>query len=443
MYPKLFLLIPAFLCFNLLHAQTIYNLKYTFKGDNGPEYYDALMIRYDDGTGFIRVNYKDPATNKSYLIDMDMEENYDKDEKTGKVDSNYLYFDGFDPVVISGDTSEGYDADTYVFKKDPASGYYDPFEVQSNNDEDGTITTGEFTEVNLIEMNELTEDFVLQFFLKSDQFYKDLFETSTRSLTNTEKGTTLHLIIVANTNDPDIGGTCALDKDRTLKTFSDLSEFMGIKLDSKVIFGDNYNINNVRDAVNTLNVSPQDIVVFYYSGHGFSKADNMQYPYIELRSKSFQSLDDNSLNIQDIYNSILQRKPNVTLVLSDCCNSAVDAEPSISGDVALTRSSSLGWNLNNCIQLFLPPTPVAILMTAAAKGEKSAGNLGYGGFFTYNLRSALVNYISPVFSLTNVSWTKLIDEAQKQTIAKASNTKCKQDNGTWAICVQHPMYKMY
>ena len=442
MYPKLLLLAPAFLCFNLLHAQTIYNLKYTFKGDNGPEYYNALMIRYDDGTGFIRVNYKDAATNKSYLIDMDMQEDYDTNQTTGKVDSNYLYFDGFDPVVISGDTSEGYDPDTYVFEKNPASGYYEPLEVESTDNND-SISTGDFTEVNLIDKNELTEDFVLQFFLKTEPFYTDLFEATTRQLTNTEKATTLHVIIVANTNDPDIGGTCALDKDRTLKTFSDLSEFMGIKLDSKVIYGDNYNINNVRDAVSSLDVSPKDIVVFYYSGHGFSKADNQQYPYIELRSKSFQSLDDNSLNIQDIYNNILQKKPNVTLVFSDCCNSAVDAEPSISGDVALTRSSSLGWNLNNCLQLFLPPMPVAILMTAAAKGEKSAGNLGYGGFFTYNFRSTLVNYISPVFSLTNVSWQKLIEEAQKQTVTKASNTKCKQDNGTWAICAQHPMYKMF
>ena len=442
MYPKLLLLLAAFFCFNCLHAQTLYNLKYTFKGEDGDENYNALMVRYDDGTGFIRVNFSDPKTGAKYLVDMDMEEQYDVDDKTGVTDSSYLYFTGINPTVIAGDTTEGYDPDTYVFKKEANSPYYDPLEVQSTDD-NNNITEGDFTEVNLIEKSELTEDFVSQFFFEDEDFYKSLFETTTRQLSNADKEVKLHLIVVANTNDPDIGSTCALDKDRTMKTFSDLSEFMGIHLDSKVISGDDYNIKNVQDAVSNLQASSRDIVVFYYSGHGFSKNDNKQYPYLELRSKSYQSLDDNSMNIQDIYSQILQKHANVTLVFSDCCNSLPETEPAISGEVALTRSSSLGWNLNNCLQLFLPPAPVAVLMTAAAKGEMSAGNNSYGGFFTYNFRSALVNYLSPVFSISGVSWPKLINEAQDQTVKKASKTWCNLPNGTKAVCVQHPMFKMF
>ncbi|MEP6684649.1 MAG: caspase family protein [Parafilimonas sp.] len=442
MYPKLLLFFPAFLFFNCLSAQTLYNLKYTFKGEDGDENYNALMVRYDDGTGFIRVNFSDAKTGAKYLVDMNMEEQYDVDDKTGVTDSSFLYFTGNEPKVISGDTSEGYDADTYVFKKEANSPYYDPLEVQSTDD-DGNITEGDFTDVNLIDKDELTEDFVSQFFFKDEDFYKSLFETTTRQLSNTDKEVKLHLIIVANTNDPDIGNTCAIDKDRTLSTFKDLAEFMGIQIDAKTIFGDDYNIKNVTDAVNSLQASPRDIVVFYYSGHGFSKEDGKQYPYLELRSKPFQSLDNNSLNVQDIYNQLTQKHANVTLVFSDCCNTLPETEPAISGEVALTRSSSLGWNLNNCLQLFIPPAPVAVLMTAAAKGEMSAGNISYGGFFTYNFRSALINYLSPVFSITGVSWPKLINEAQDQTVKKASKTWCNLPNGTKAVCVQHPMFKMF
>lgn len=443
MFRKYFILFLLFFATTTyLHAQTLYNLKYTFEGEDGLEQYDAFMVRYDDGTGFIRVKFENAKTHEKYLVDMDMEENYDVDEKTGKVDSNFLYFDGIDPVVISGDTSEGYDPDTYVFEKEENSDYYDPVEVQSIAD-DGTVTTGKFTDVKLLEANDLTEDFVSQFFFKDEDFYKSLFETSVRSLTPDEKTTTLHLIIVANTNDPDIGSTCVLDKDRTLKTFADLAEYMQLRLDTITIFGSNYGKQSVENAIAALKPSSKDIVIFYYSGHGFSKNDNYQYPYMELRSKSYQNLDENSLNIEDVYNRLKQKGAKVTLAISDCCNTAVGTPPAVSGEVALTRSSQLGWNLNNCFQLFLPSAPVSILMTAAAKGEMSAGNNSYGGFFTSNFRAALVNFLSPVFTLNNVSWQKLITEAQTQTVKKATNTICNQPDGTKARCVQHPMFKIF
>lgn len=438
---KILLIITALFIFYCTGAQTLYNLKYTFKDDNGgTEYYNAFMVRNDDGTGFIRVNFTDAGTGQKYLVNMDMEESYEINDKTGAEDSSILYFFGEDPVVIAGDTSEGYDPEIYVFKQHENSEYYDPEEVISVAD-DSTLTSGEFTDVNLIEATELTEDYVLQFFSKDDDFYKNLFETTTRSLTKEEKQATLHLLIVANTNDPDIGSTCTLDKDRTLKTYTDLAEFMNIKLDAKTIFGDNYSKKNVESAVASIKVSsPKDIIVFYYSGHGFSKSDNYQYPYIELRSKSFENLHDNSVNIENVFTLIKAKGAKVALVVSDCCNTLPETKAAVSGDVALTRSSSLGWSMNNATQLFLPPAPVAILITAAAKGELSAGNNNYGGFFTYNFRSSLFNYLSPIQTTGNVSWTKLIEEAQQQTIKKAHNTLCNLPDGTKSRCVQHPVY---
>jgi len=442
--PRKTLLIFFFACniFNYLHAQTLYEFKYSFKGENGLENYQAFMVRNEDGTGFIRVNFKDESSGKTYLVDMDMEESYDIDGKTGVTDSSLIYFTGIEPVVIAGDTSEGYDPDIYVFYRQENGEYYEPLKVYSVG-EDNSISEGDFTEVKLLEATDLTEDFVEQYFFKDEEFYKNLFETSVRQLTNTEKTTTLHLVIVANTNDPDIGTSCMLDKDRTLKMFSDLAEFMGIKLNAQTIFGNDYNIQNVRNAVTGLKPSPQDIVIFYYSGHGFSNNDKYQYPYISLRSKSFQSLEENAINVEEIYNLIKQKGAKVSLVMSDCCNTLPETTAAVSGEVALTRSSSLGWSLNNCLQLFLPPAPVAILMTAAQKGEMSAGNNSYGGFFTYNFRTSLLNFLSPTHEFTGVSWKKLIDEAQAQTIKKANNTLCNNPDGSKTRCVQHPVYKLW
>ncbi len=294
MYFKQFASLIAFLLiFFTAHVQTLYNLKYSFSENGEPEQYNAFMVRYDDGTGFIRVNFSD-ENGVPYLIDMDMEEGYDLDEISKEVDSSMLYFTGISPEEITGKTEMEYEPDIFVFKLDESGEFYDPFEVWSVG-EDENITVGKFSSVELIEDDDLTEDFVLQFFTKDDEFYKALFETSVRQLTSDQKKATLNLVIVANTNDPSIGSTCSLDKDRTLKTFSDVADFMKLNLNAQTIAGNDYNKTNVEKTLSKLNPSERDIVVFYYSGHGFSKNDNRQYPYIELRSKSFESLNEHSI----------------------------------------------------------------------------------------------------------------------------------------------------
>jgi hypothetical protein len=175
--PRKTLLFFFFACiaFCSLHAQSLYELKYTFKGEKGIEYYSAFMVRYDDGTGYIRVNYTEPSTGEKYLVDMDMEESYDIDGKTGVTDSSLLYFTGINPVVISGDTSEGYDPDIYVFEKKDGEDYYEPLKVYSVDDNDG-ISEGDFTDVKLLSAEDLSENFVSQYFSKDEAFYKGLLK---------------------------------------------------------------------------------------------------------------------------------------------------------------------------------------------------------------------------------------------------------------------------
>ena len=83
--------------------------------------------------------------------------------------------------------------------------------------------------------------------------------------------------------------------------------------------------------------------------------------------------------------------------------------------------------------------PGSILMTAASKGELSAGN-STGGIFTFNLRESLEKFIGPFYF--NVSWNSLLTAAQTQTINKAKHTWCKQEDNSRKICIQNPTFKM-
>lgn len=420
--------------------QSIYYFKYHFPQAGDAAIYQAFLVRYEDGTGFIRVSYTDPDNNQPVLVDMEMEEGYETSKK-GKVDSSKLYFEGYDPVIIHGDTTAGYNSDIFWFRLNKQNGYFEPWDIESPDDSTGEVDTGEYLESRLLDEKDLTRDFIAQFFDEKDNIFDNFVDTATtRQLTTTDKNTKLFLIIAANTLDPDIGPTCESDRKATESTFKDLTEFLGIKLVSNVIYGNDYSKKNVETAIQSLNPSPNDIVVFYYTGHGFSMTDNHQYPHIALTAKQYESATANSLNMEDIYSRIREKGARFNLILSDCCNSPIDnASAIIPVTVARTRTSQVGWDLDNCKSLFLDPKPSSILMTAASRNELSCG-LPAGGLFTQSLRSSLIDYFSKFHN--NVSWSEVLTSIKNDTIKRADHTKHADDNGQYIFCKQHPIFKI-
>ena len=437
---KLFLLLIIGFCISTTAtSQSLFYIQYRYTTIDDTTLYHVFLVRYEDGTGFYRVNFYDDETKDNIVVDLDMEEMYFKD-KNGYVDKTKIYFKGSKPQIVHGDKDYHYYPERFWFKVDTQTGLYEPWAVTSP-DEKGTAQ-GEFVEPPvLLEQTDLTEDFVSNFFLKDEEFYKNLFTTTQRSLSREQKMAKLHLIVVANTEDEIIGPTCLLDKDRTVKTFKDLAEFLGIGFQSNVIFGNNYNRLNVQNAVSALTPQKNDIVIFYYSGHGFKDENNgRQFPNIILTNKSFENVDANSINIEDVYNNIKNKGARLNLIFSDCCNNGPQDRASITCDVPRTRNSTIGWSLENCKSLFMNPKPMSILMTAAQKGEMSTGNLTFGGFFTNQFRTNLTTYFGPFHQFP--TWNTILEESKKTTTDQAENSRCSASGEPTKTYKQHPVYRI-
>jgi hypothetical protein len=420
-------------------SQTVYELSYSFgEGDQKMES-RAFLVRNDDGTGFIRSLFYDPASKQMQLMEMLMEEHFGTDAK-GNEDTSLLVFEGRDPHLLVGTNT--YTPDVFVFKWNEESGFYEPFAVISPGEGGAEDVEGEFTDARLIEDKDLTEEFVLEFFREDDEFYINRFKTEVRTLTPQQKQTRLFLVVVANTEDLTIGKTCVIDKDATYKMFSQVAEFLEIQFVPTVIDGKTFSKANVEKALGSIRPAPSDIVVFYYSGHGFNNMnEGYMYPYLDLRDKSFQAFGGQyTLNVESIFQKIKAKGARMNLVISDCCNNDPSQATNISNDAASTRTSSIGWNMENCRNLFMNPQRTSILMTAAAKGELSAGNPNDGGIFTFNFRQSLEKFLGP-FS-KSVSWKELADAARKQTIVKANHTWCRMPDNTRKVCVQNPVFKI-
>jgi hypothetical protein len=433
----LLLTLCVFFC-TFTSAQTLYELIYHFDLKNGREDYRAFAFRNDDGTGFIRLAYTDNVTRSANLVEMQMQESFGMDDNDNP-DTTLLIFVGLDQRQILGTIM--YKPDNFVFQLNKETDFYEPAFVLSIND-DGTEDIGVLDNVRLLQQEDLTKELVLQYFTEKDDFYINLFETTVRGLTPQQQSTRLLLLLVANTEDISIGATCAVDRDATHKTFGQVAEYLGIQFVPQVISGKKFSKVNVDNAINSLRPSPKDIVVFYYTGHGFNnEKDPKSFPYLDLRDKTYQTYGEPyTLNIEDIYKRIKAKGARLNLIISDCCNADPSQGSVVSANIASTRSSSIGWNMYNCRTLFMNDKPLSVLMTAASKGELSAGNTNTGGIFTFNFRESLENYMGPFFH--NVTWQTVLQSSQKHTVTKASNTLCPQPDKSFKVCKQSPLFRI-
>jgi hypothetical protein len=214
--------IAAYLCSSVSFSQSFFEFKYHYalwdrvKNKMADEWdeHRALVLRNPDGTGIMRVEYfeYDDANKKTtrHIVEMDITEKYDEGDVEGSLDTNTLVVIGSNARMIMGE-EEDYTPDNFIFSRNEA-GIFEPSFVDSYDEKGKTYLHGEFDNVRLLNDKDLTEELVLTYFSRDEEFYQNLFETQTRSLNEKEKQTRLFLLLVANTNDKKIGKTSEIDQ---------------------------------------------------------------------------------------------------------------------------------------------------------------------------------------------------------------------------------------
>ncbi|MEO6819604.1 MAG: caspase family protein [Ginsengibacter sp.] len=329
----------------------------------------------------------------------------------------------------------------FIFKKEEDSSgiFYEPFKTEyaDKNEkwiEAKTISEEEKTYASLVQQ----KMFVRRFFLTSDEFYIYLFGERTRAL-NVARKEKIFLLVVANTNDEIIGASAKKDFDDINGTITTLSANLGMKLIATRINGINFNKKNVDNAlINLKKAKPtkDDIVIFYYSGHGFRyDNDTSPYPRMQLKeSFSQKELDHNNLSLEEVYNQILKLGARVSIVLADCCNDKINAQRPIGRGILTGRgvgynTTSQSLNMDNCNALFFSKEPVKIIASSAQVNQLASGNPTLGGFFTYFFNSFLKKSLYTYEK--NDSWFRLLLDAQEKTRWQATSALCGD-----ARCVQ-------
>ena len=212
----------------------------------------------------------------------------------------------------------------------------------------------------------------------------------------TTKAQYLYGIVADNTNEAIIGKSCELDMVHLAATLNTIAKSIGLTPRIKVISRSNFMFENVQKEIDQLQCTDQDIVFFYYSGHGENPAGSA-YPALLF--------GDGKYKLEILHTQLKQKGARLCISIGDCCNTINTQSVQNRGFIVVPSDKD---SLNNYRNLFLVPEG-DIIVSASSKGQAANGNDEIGGYFTHEFLIALncaVNYS------TELSWNTILNDTR-------------------------------
>lgn len=216
---------------------------------------------------------------------------------------------------------------------------------------------------------------------------------------------TLHAIIFANTKCPGeepgsmgIGPSVTCDYQRMKIEFETMASFLNYKKDFQWYEGspNHFCRTNLEAALNNLSCGKDDIVIFYYSGHGGRSPKETQdpFPWMQLVVDPYHTPWNASqyYSLSQVLKRIEAKQPRLSIVLGDLCNSLSNAipqkdVPEMKGATKISKAPCDFYK-----DLFLK-VKGSIISSSSRPGETSAA-FSDGGAFTICFTEALQIMVS-------------------------------------------------
>lgn len=222
---------------------------------------------------------------------------------------------------------------------------------------------------------------------------------------------TMHVIFVINTADKGIG--CENDLKNWESLIPEIRTHTGLKIETHYLKDSKWSDSDVTREISQLKPAPDDVVLFYYSGHGFrfQEGQKDEWPWLALQ--------DSSKSLYSVYSSLYQKKARLLLVIADCCNSYCPGSPPKVEAKAKVADGIISENYKN---LFVTGKG-AVLASGCIPGQYSWGGDPDGGAFT----STLLKNIRLSVRGEKSTWKQIFDESNKLLVGGKQQPQYKMD----------------
>lgn len=227
----------------------------------------------------------------------------------------------------------------------------------------------------------------------------------------TAKAQTLHAIIACNTTDRSIGESMKRDMENMSNAIQIIMANFEYDFEMQQFDGTTCTKANITKYINDMEVGRDDIVFFFYGGHGTHAFNNADDPWPQMCMNT--NIESLFMPVASVDKLIADKQPKLRIILTNCCNkeqNGVSIKPLYAQSEGPTTLS--GYDPEAFRKLFLE-SKGKVMMTSSKLGQYSwCGE--YGGLFTNYLLDVLdavgMNKITP-------TWNAVCKTTQEQTLA--------------------------
>lgn len=227
----------------------------------------------------------------------------------------------------------------------------------------------------------------------------------------------MHAITFCDTSDDRIGTAVLKDHDNMVRELGDYACFIDYDFLLYDYSGQDCNKSNLMALLSDIEIQPNDIIVFYYDGHGARAMNDESDPFPQMCLGS--SFEKDFVPLKYAVDKLTKYKPALLVAMTNCCNKEdenVTVKTLLSQASGATSLSDI--NKEAFRKLFAESKGQAVI-TSSQAGEYSWCNSSEGGMFICDLLD--------VFYLVGQgkvepNWESVFSNAKMKTSTRIINT---------------------